>query len=201
MKTVFVRQERCVGCRHCEVACAIAHSQSKSLIPAILEEMKSYPRIFVEAVDNYLKFPNRCRHCDPAPCMQVCPTGSLSRDESTGSVLVDYLKCIRCGVSAMACPFGIIEFRKVIKPAPDREVNAKCDNCIERLGEGKIPACAEACKTGALEFGEINDLIRVARSDFTTRMITSRGAEIEVPVIPENIRAFQAVMERLASLS
>ena len=201
MKTVFVRQERCVGCRHCEVACAIAHSQSKSLIPAILEEMKSYPRIFVEAVDNYLKFPNRCRHCDPAPCMQVCPTGSLSREENTGSVLVDYLKCISCGVCAMACPFGIIEFRKVAKPAPDREVNAKCDNCIERLGEGGIPACAYACKTGALEFGEINDLIRVSRSDFTTRMITSRGAETEVPVIPENIRAFQAVMEKLASLS
>jgi carbon-monoxide dehydrogenase iron sulfur subunit len=201
MKTVFVRQERCVGCRHCEVACAIEHSKGKSLLSTIQEETKPYPRIFVEVIDNYLKFPNRCRHCDPAPCMQVCPTGSLYRDEQTGSVLIDYLKCIGCAVCAMACPFGIIQFQKIQKYEMNREVNAKCDNCIGRLEEGRIPACAEACKTSALEFGEANDLIRIARTDFTSRMITSRGAETEVPVIPENIRAFQKVMEKLASLS
>lgn len=201
MKTVFVRQERCVGCRHCEVACAIEHSKGKSLLSTIQEETKPYPRIFVEVIDNYLKFPNRCRHCDPAPCMQVCPTGSLYRDEQTGSVLIDYLKCIGCAVCAMACPFGIIQFQKIQKYELNREVNAKCDNCIGRLEEGRIPACAEACKTSALEFGEVNDLIRIARTDFTSRMIASRGAETEVPVIPENIRAFQKVMENLASLS
>lgn len=101
----------------------------------------------------------------------------------------------------MACPFGIIQFHKIQKYELNREVNAKCDNCIGRLEEGRIPACAEACKTSALEFGEVNDLIRIARTDFTSRMIASRGAETEVPVIPENIRAFQKVMENLASLS
>ena len=201
MKTVFVRQERCVGCRHCEVACAIEHSESKDLLSSIQEKPGSTPRIFVEAIDNYLKFPNRYRHCDPAPYMQVCPTGSIFRDEDTGSVLVDYLKCIGCAVCAMACPFGIIQFQKVPVPGLEREVNAKCDNCIGRLEEGGIPACVQACKTSALEFGEVNDLIRVARTDFTTRLITSRGADREVPVIPENIQAFQAVMEKIASLA
>ena len=200
MKTVFVRQERCVGCRHCEVSCTIEHTEDKSLLAAIQKENRSGPRIHVEAY-NYQNFPNRCRHCDPAPCMQVCPTGSLFRDEATGSVLVDYLKCISCGVCAMACPFGIIEFRKVPFMDLNREVNAKCDNCIGRLNEGNIPACAEACKTGALEFGDINDLIRVSRRDFTTRLIKSQGAETEVPVIPDNIRAFKALVEKIASLS
>lgn len=201
MKTVFVRQERCVGCRHCEVACAIEHSESKDLLSSIQEKTRSKPRIFVEVIDNYLKFPNRCRHCDPAPCIQVCPTGSLYRDENTGSVLIDYLKCIGCSVCAMACPFGIIQFQDISILNLNREVNAKCDNCIVRLGEGRIPACVQACKTSALQFGEVNDLIRVARTDFTIRMITSRGADTEVPVIPKNIQAFQAVMEKLASLS
>jgi len=183
------------------VACTIEHSSDKGLLSAIKKETQSGPRIHIEVVDNYLTFPNRCRHCEPAPCMQVCPTGSLYRDETTGSVLVDYLKCIRCTVCAMACPFGIIEFRKVPLTDLNREVNAKCDNCIGRLNEGGIPACAEACKTGALEYGDVNDLIRVSRRDFTTRLIMSQGAESEVPVIPENIRAFKAVMGKLATLS
>jgi len=57
----------------------------------------------------------------------------------------------------------------------------------------------EACKTGALEFGEINELIRVSRKDFTVRMTKSQGAEVEVPKIPENIKAFRGVLEKLAS--
>ena len=110
MKTVFVRQERCVGCRHCEVACAIEHSESKDLLSSIQEKPGSSPRIFVEAIDNYLKFPNRCRHCDPAPvCRSVRP--DLFSDEDTGSVLLT-MKCIGCAVCAMACPFGIIQFQK-----------------------------------------------------------------------------------------
>jgi anaerobic carbon-monoxide dehydrogenase iron sulfur subunit len=201
MKTVFVRQERCVGCRHCEVACAVEHSPDKTILSAIKKETKSGPRIHVEVSDNYQTFPGRCRHCEPAPCMQVCPTGSLYRDDATGSVLVDYLKCIKCAVCAMACPFGIIEFARIPYLDLNREVNAKCDNCIERLNEGKIPACAEACKTGALEFGEINDLIRVSRKDFTVRLIKSQGAETETLVIPENIRAFKTVMDKIAALS
>lgn len=200
MKTVFVRPELCIGCRHCEVACAIEHAESRRLFDAIREEKKSLPRIHVEVGVNYLTFPNRCRHCDPAPCMQVCPTEALIRDAATGSVLVRYDRCIGCAVCAMACPFGIIHFQGVHQLYFDREVNAKCDNCIERQREGRIPACAEACKTGALEFGDADDLIRVSRKDFTLRMIKSEGTEVEVPKIPANVRAFRAILEEMAKL-
>jgi len=200
MKTVFVRPELCVSCRHCEVACAIEHSESKKLFDTIHEEKISKPRIHVEVGINYLTFPNRCRHCDPAPCMQVCPTEALYRDQETGSVVVDYGKCIDCAVCAMACPFGIIHFQRVFQLDSNREVNAKCDNCIERQKNGKIPACAEACKTGALEFGDADDLIRVSRKDFTTRLIKSEGTDVEVPKIPANVRAFRAIMAELAEL-
>jgi len=200
MKTVFVRQELCVGCRHCEIACAIEHSLNKDLFLAIHEKKPSKPRIHIETVDNYQTFPNRCRHCDPAPCMQVCPTGALYRDDITGSVLVNYGRCIGCAVCAMACPFGIIEFQQVYQLDTEREVNAKCDDCIQRQKEGKIPACAEACKTGALEFGDANDLIRTSRTDFTTKLIRSQGTDVTVPTIPEHISAYKAVMEKIASL-
>jgi len=200
MKTVYVRPELCIGCRHCEVACAIEHATSRRLFDAIHEEKRSLPRIHVEVGVNYLTFPNRCRHCDPAPCMQVCPTEALIRDAATGSVLVRYDRCIGCAVCAMACPFGIIHFQRVHQLDTGREVNAKCDNCIERQKEGRIPACAEACKTGALEFGEADERSRVSRKDFTMRMIKSEGTDVEVPKIPQNVRAFRAILEEMANL-
>jgi len=131
--------------------------------------------------------------------MQVCPTNALERDEATGSVFVNYNKCIGCTACAVACPFGVIQFKKVHQVKLRRDVNAKCDNCIDRQREGRIPACVEACKTGALEFGEVNDLIRVSRKDFTVRMTKSQGAEVEVPKIPENIKAFRGILEELAT--
>ena len=200
MKTVFVYPELCIGCRHCEVACAIEHAASKKLFDAVSEEKRSQPRIYVETGIHYLTFPNRCRHCDPAPCMQVCPTEALVRDAGTGSVVVHYDRCIGCAVCAMACPFGIIRFQAVHQLDTDRTVNAKCDNCIERQKEGQIPACAEACKTGALVFGDANDLIRVSRKDFTTRLITSEGTDVEVTRIPPNVKAFWDIMGVLAEL-
>ncbi len=90
MRTVFVNPERCIGCRQCEIACAVEHSQSKNLYQAILEKPKARSRIHV-APGLYLStsFPNKCRHCDPAPCMSVCPTGAISRDAELGTVVVD----------------------------------------------------------------------------------------------------------------
>ncbi|WP_440951236.1 4Fe-4S dicluster domain-containing protein [Methanosphaerula subterraneus] len=207
MKTVFVRAERCIGCRHCEVACAVEHSASRDLFSARNEEPISRPRVHVEVVD-YLTFPNRCRHCDPAPCMQVCPTDALYRDQSTGSVAIHYSRCIDCAVCAMACPFGVIRFERVRQVDLPRDVNAKCDNCIDRQQNGVIPACAEACKTGALEFGEVNDLIRKSSHDFSIKLLLSREPVREparepvgeVPSMPENIRAFREIMGALADL-
>jgi carbon-monoxide dehydrogenase iron sulfur subunit len=100
----------------------------------------------------------------------------------------------------MACPFGIIHFQRVHNLDTDREVNAKCDNCIERQKGGRIPACAEACKTGALEFGDANDLIRTSRRDFTLRLTGSEGTDVEVPKIPANVGAFRAILEEMANL-
>ena len=160
MKTVIVYPEKCIGCRHCMIACAIEHSQSKNLFSAITENSSPAPRVYVDIAHDLVAFPNRCRHCSPAPCLEACPSGAIYRDEETESVLINGSRCINCAMCAMVCPFGVIRYWPDWRVPSQQHVATKCDNCIERLQAGRLPACVEACKTGALEYGEANDLIR-----------------------------------------
>lgn len=196
MKSVIVYPEKCIGCKQCEIACAVAHSQTKDLFSMLSENIISKPRIHVETGVDLLTFPNKCRHCDPAPCVEVCPTGALYRDKETDSVAIDYGKCIACGMCAIACPFGIISFDKTYKISVDRDVNVKCDNCIDRQKEGKEPACVEACKTNALVFGDVNETIRKKRKSVTLN-ITKSPDEPEKVEIPENIQLWRDMLKEM----
>ncbi|KAA0256843.1 4Fe-4S dicluster domain-containing protein [Deferribacter autotrophicus] len=197
MKAVLIFPERCIGCKHCELSCAIAHSQTKSLFSMFSEKIISKPRIHVEVGEDLLTFPNKCRHCNPAPCIEICPTNAIVRDESTEFVLVEYSKCITCGMCAIACPFGIITFDKTPNVMTNRSVNLKCDNCIERVEEGKEPACVEACKTNALVFGEINNLIGKKRKNIT-KTVTKSPDEAEEFELPENIKLWRSMLKHEA---
>ncbi len=156
MKSVVVRPERCLGCMQCMIACAVAHSRSKILHKAIHEKPIPRPRIHIGTGLFRDPFPNRCRHCDPAPCYYACLPGAILRNEDTNSVIIDPGRCINCASCAMVCPFGVIRYHEDIFAPPEKVVAIKCDNCIERQQEGQIPACVEACKTGALLFEDLN---------------------------------------------
>jgi len=153
MKTVIVRPERCVGCHQCSFQCAVAHSASKTPVGAVYEPILSKPRIRVYLSSGGNNFPNKCRHCEPAPCELACITRAIYRTGEDGVVLINRDRCINCGMCAMACPFSVVRYYAYI---PNREAAHKCDQCIERQGEGKVPACVAACKTGALVFDEVN---------------------------------------------
>jgi carbon-monoxide dehydrogenase iron sulfur subunit len=165
MRTVFVNPERCIGCRQCEIACAVEHSHSKDPAVALTEVPVPRKRIHVEPGPTLsTSFPNKCRHCDPAPCLQVCPTGAITRDKSSDLVLVDARRCIGCAMCAMVCPFDVLTFYPLAEGAGLHvEVAVKCDGCLQRLGEGLEPACSEVCKAGALVFGDINELVTSGR--------------------------------------
>ncbi|MGA1863799.1 MAG: 4Fe-4S dicluster domain-containing protein [bacterium] len=185
MKTVFINPERCIGCKQCQIACAIEHSESKNLYKAIYERITPRPRILVApGLCLNSSLPNQCRHCDPAPCMGVCPTGAISRDSDHGIVLVDGKKCISCAMCAMVCPFDVLTFSPQQDSGPGKSVAVKCDHCIDRRRKGKVPACVEACKVGALVFGELNDLIKSARTRLSKEVSMAVG-EIK----PEMLRA------------
>ena len=160
MQTVVIHPERCVGCMQCSVACAVAHSQSQQLYSAVFESPKTAPRIHVGAGPGALAFPNKCRHCDPAPCMRACMPRAISRDAQTDAVVVDPSRCINCGMCAMACPFGVIRYAEDWRNALSSRVAVKCDNCVGRQKEGLEPACVETCMVGALEFGDPNEILK-----------------------------------------
>jgi carbon-monoxide dehydrogenase iron sulfur subunit len=194
MKTVFVNPERCIGCRQCEFACAVEHSKSRDPVLALYEDPPPRPRIHVEP-GPWLNtsFPNRCRHCDPAPCQQVCPTGAISRDNEENLTLVEPRRCIACAMCAMVCPFDAVTFHLQGNGMPARLVATKCDGCLERVRRGEKPACEEACKAGALVFGELNDLIRAGRLRESSRVVTAATAlEPEASTTPDTLLGWRA---------
>ena len=97
-----------------------------------------------------------CKHCTHAACLDVCPTGALFRTEF-GTVVVQPDVCNGCGYCVPACPYGVIDLREEDGRA------FKCTLCYDRLKEGQTPACAQACPTESIQFGELAELRAAGR--------------------------------------
>jgi formate dehydrogenase iron-sulfur subunit len=98
-----------------------------------------------------------CKHCTHAACLDVCPTGSLLRTEF-GTVVVQDDICNGCGYCVPACPFGVIDRREGGKAVKNNGLAQKCTLCYDRLGAGMTPACAKACPTESIQFGDLDEL-------------------------------------------
>nr|WP_197739624.1 4Fe-4S dicluster domain-containing protein [Mycolicibacterium sp. P1-18] len=98
-----------------------------------------------------------CKHCTHAACLDVCPTGALFRTEFD-TVVVQEDICNGCGYCVPACPYGVIDQRK-----DDGRV-WKCTLCYDRIGDGLEPACAKACPTDSIQFGDLDELRARAES-------------------------------------
>ena len=184
MLTVFVNPERCIGCMQCEFACAVEHSLTKEPAFAVSEVPLPIPRIDVDpGLLAGTAYPSKCRHCDPAPCIGVCPTGALFRDPDHDVVLVNEQACIACAMCAIVCPFDVLTYAPTATSA-GRTVAVKCDQCIDRLRHGLTPACAEACKVNALVFGDINAITDAARRDHAVTVLASAASQ-PVPTQPD----------------
>ncbi|HLN76982.1 MAG TPA: 4Fe-4S dicluster domain-containing protein [Nocardioidaceae bacterium] len=98
-----------------------------------------------------------CKHCTHAACLDVCPTGSLFRTEF-GTVVVQDDICNGCGYCVPACPYGVIERRSAPDGAKNVGIAQKCTLCYDRLKVGEKPACAKACPTESIQFGDVEEL-------------------------------------------
>jgi Fe-S-cluster-containing dehydrogenase component len=173
----------CIGCRRCAEAC---HQENNHDRPSgnsyirVLEmtkgsmDMEQGTADYQGPVPKPDKFymPVQCQQCDDAPCVKVCPVEATWK-ESDGIVVVDYDWCIGCRYCEAACPYHARRFNWTKPQVPADEVNPdqaylsnrlrpqgvveKCTFCLHRTREGRLPACLEACPTGARVFGNVLD--------------------------------------------
>ena len=118
--------------------------------------------------DRWVFMSDVCKHCTHAGCLDACPTGAIFRSEF-GTVVVQADVCNGCGYCIPSCPFGVID-----RDHEDGRA-AKCTLCYDRLQDGLEPACAKACPTDSIQFGEYNQLVERARGRVTA--LHQRGIE------------------------
>jgi Fe-S-cluster-containing hydrogenase component 2 len=142
-RRIVIHEDLCSGCRACEVACVAAKEKVFGTALARIRVTKVEPL----GID----LPHVCRQCRHAPCISVCPSGALYRDEATNAILVHSAvvaaravvgrdPCIGCSACVDACPFGMAALH------PESGLALICDLC------GGDPACVKRCATGAITF-------------------------------------------------
>lgn len=182
-KAFLIDTTRCTACRGCQLACKEwndlpanatkqrgTHQNPPDLNPynyKVVRFREHLDKQTGNVVWNF--FPDQCRHCLTPICVDVADMavpGALIKDPKTGAVLVtDKVKKLSDADIAdirNACPYDIPRFD------PKKHTIAKCNMCIDRLQAGMIPCCVKTCPTGAMSFGERDEILELAKKRLET---------------------------------
>jgi carbon-monoxide dehydrogenase iron sulfur subunit len=154
-KMIEVNEEKCTGCRMCEIVCSQKHHGRFSPAMARIQNF-----IFE---DQPFYFSLCCQQCEDAPCAVVCPSSALVRDPETGVINLRDSACMGCKMCILACPFGTMTFLSETGRVQ------KCDYC------GGEPECVIFCPTGALEFKDADLAGMGKRTQFVKKMQKSQS--------------------------
>ncbi len=168
---MFIDTTVCTGCRGCQVACKQWHdlpaeeTQNSGTYqnPADLSfDTYKLVRMSEKVVDGRLRwlfFPEQCRHCIDAPCLEEADdAGAVYKDGATGAILYTaQTRNVSADSVIQSCPYN------VPRQAADGTL-AKCDLCNDRVHNGELPACVKTCPTGAMNFGTRRDMLQLAQT-------------------------------------
>jgi len=150
------------GCNECVLACNRENGLEGGTRAVDVQWIRKVD-LKDKASGRRLSAPVMCQHCAEPPCVDVCPTGA-SFKRADGIVLVDRHICIGCRYCMMACPYKARSFVHEPLSAQKPEVPRgkgcveSCTLCVHKIDRGDgTTACAEACPTKAILFGDLND--------------------------------------------
>jgi anaerobic dimethyl sulfoxide reductase subunit B (iron-sulfur subunit) len=147
----YIDTSRCIQCYTCEIACK--QENNIKIGPRWRKVHTMWSGQFPDVKPVFISL--SCMHCGKPACAAVCPTGAITKRAEDGIVLVDQKKCIGCRYCFLVCPFGIPQFS-------DDGTMQKCNFCLDRLKQGKKPACVVHCPVKALHAGTMNELSKMA---------------------------------------
>jgi Fe-S-cluster-containing dehydrogenase component len=162
MKAFYVDVAKCNGCHNCQIACKDEHSENSWLPYAEAQPMTGQ---FWCRVEDFLQgsapklrmhyIAHLCNHCTNPLCKSVCRAGAIDV-RPDGLVLIDPAKCVGCRACEKACVYGAVFFNE------EKKICQKCTGCAhildnEENAQYRLPRCADACPTDALQFGEESD--------------------------------------------
>jgi formate dehydrogenase iron-sulfur subunit len=173
-KGLLVDTTRCIGCRACQVACKQWNDLQAEETDFFEGQPYQNPRDLSEHTYMVIQYHEledeetggvdwvfsrrSCMHCIDPACVSACIVGALTKTEE-GPVVYDPSKCVGCRYCMMSCPWEVPKYQWFSTTPQVR----KCVMCYDRIQQGLETACAAACPTGAITFGEREDLVEEAK--------------------------------------
>ncbi len=154
----------CTGCEACVHACKQTYELGRDRAwrwKSKVDDLSStrFTTIITRPGNHHVR--HQCRHCLEPACVSACLVGALQRTD-TGAVIYDEHRCMGCRYCMMACPYGIPRYNWDSAVPYVR----KCILCYDRIKEGQLPACVEACPYGATIFGTRAEMCKIATERF-----------------------------------
>lgn len=170
IQTTCYDTHSCLRCYSCMVNCAVENrarlqrDKGVDVARSINEQLPhlSYLTPQQHQVGSYPQAKTitefkHCHHCEKPKCMEMCPTGAITKTGS-GSVVINEKSCVGCRACADGCPYDVPVF------SADTGKSHKCTQCNDRVASGMVPACVEACASNAMFFGKRDEVLAEAQA-------------------------------------
>jgi formate dehydrogenase iron-sulfur subunit len=171
-KSFFIDTTRCTACRGCQMACKNWNQNGASMTkntgshqnPPDLDgntfKLVRFSEVETDGQLAWYFFADQCRHCLEPPCKDAIEgyvSGGAIQDEATGAVYyTPTAKEAPFDEVRSSCPYDIP------RQGADGKL-VKCTMCIDRISNGLVPACVKICPTGAMNFGDRDAMLAMAK--------------------------------------